>query len=468
MAASGLDAWTHFRSVGAGEGRQPSPYFDSAWYLATYPDVAASGLDPFWHYIVFGRHEGRAGIPQAEPIWAMGLQEIRAPIVNNGLVSESYGDALKSFRLSKNEKHIVVFDWSIPTPDLDSGSLRITRLLRILLSLDYRVTLCVDQPAPFTRYVCDLENLGIDVHIGTSRIQAFLQQEGFGVGVVWILRPMTAANYLIAARAYCPSAKLIYDTVDIHWIRMKRQQEFDSSVSDKDVEIMRRLEHAICSMSDRVVTVTEPDRQFLLSIDSSLHVYVVPNIHVPGLKRHSAPQNHDIVFLGSFDHAPNRDGLKYFLDEVWGRVLAKLPNARFFVVGSRLEDWVTLEETDSVKPFGFVEEISPLLRGARVMIVPLRFGAGMKGKIGSALEEGLPVVTTTIGAEGIGLTPERNALIADSADEIAEAIRLLCTDDRLWLRLSHEGQHFLSCTYSFPVVKSRIQIILQESPIDEH
>ena len=146
-----------------------------------------------------------------------------------------------------------------------------------------------------------------------------------------------------------------------------------------------------------------------------------------------------LVFVANFQHTPNVDGLVWFARDVFPLVRRKLPGVHLKVVGYKVPEEVCALAAEDFEIVGHVPAIEPYLDAARVMIAPLRYGAGVKGKIGAALASGLPVVTTRIGAEGMRLSHGKNVLIADRPEEMATCIADAYLDDGLWQRLARKG-----------------------------
>src|SRR5262245_7128391 len=152
------------------------------------------------------------------------------------------------------------------------------------------------------------------------------------------------------------------------------------------------------------------------------------------------------MFIGNFRHTPNRDAVAYFVGEILPRVAARLPGVRFLIVGSGRPPSIR-QASPAVQVLGHVKDVDPVFDAARVFVAPLRYGAGVKGKIGQSLACGLPVVTTSVGAEGMALVDREHALIADGPEAFAQAVVELYGDPALWARLSaagrrHVGTHF--------------------------
>jgi glycosyltransferase involved in cell wall biosynthesis len=167
-----------------------------------------------------------------------------------------------------------------------------------------------------------------------------------------------------------------------------------------------------------------------------------------------------LLFVGGFPHAPNVDAILYFCKDVFPFVQASLPETKLWVVGNAPPAEIVALASDRVVVTGYVPYSAPYLQSALVSIAPLRYGSGMKGKIGEAMACGLPVVTTSIGAEGMGLRDHLDAMIADSAEEFAERIVRLHEDPELWEKLARNGRLRVQQEWSPEAVDRRLQHLL--------
>ena len=143
--------------------------------------------------------------------------------------------------------------------------------------------------------------------------------------------------------------------------------------------------------------------------------------------------------------------------EIYPLIRQRLPSVTFYIVGSNASPEIEAYDSATVRVMGYVPDINPLLQSARVFVAPLRFGAGVNGKIGEALSYGLPVVTTSIGAEGVGLTSGENAMIADDPAEFANSVLRVYEDMDLWRRLSESGYKHIENHFTPQIVGQKIE-----------
>jgi glycosyltransferase involved in cell wall biosynthesis len=201
-------------------------------------------------------------------------------------------------------------------------------------------------------------------------------------------------------------------------------------------------------MADQLlVAVSEPDRSALADLAPEVPTFIVSNIHHIGLSSWSYADREDLVYVGNFGHPPNVDALKVISEEIMPSVASALPTVRLLVIGSGMTESLHDYTCENIRLVGRVPAVEPFLRRARLALATVRFGAGVKGKIGQALANGTPVVTTSAGAEGMGLVDGATAVIRDHPSEISQAIVALHDDRSLWHRLSANGRRHVAARY---------------------
>lgn len=350
----------------------------------------------------------------------------------------------------------------LPLFDRAAGEMRWFHTLRILAKR-YQVVLLARNGQDGLKYINPLEEQGITVfHTDTER----LRQLGCEmVGPLWIDFPAllrsndfkavivgfyhVASQYYRDVRAYSPRSLLIIDSFDVAFLRERRRAEVSSS--DRDLwhaEEVKRIELSWYRKADMVLTVTEQDREVLLAEDPTLRVGISTDIHpLPPFEWN--PDRKDLVFIGNFKHQPNEDAVLYFSQEVLPLIHEKLPEVKFYVVGNAPTPAVKRLASERVVVTGYVPDILPYLQRCRVCVVPLRYGAGLKGKVGQAMAAGIPQVATSVGAEGMGLVHERDILVADTPEEFAREVTRLYQDPALQRRLAENARALVARQYSY-------------------
>ena len=433
------DPLAHYLVHGAAEGRDPSPRFDAACYLAEHPDVRAAGVNPLLHYVQHGVHEHRrtlapAAIPEAitplatdqapaaneepavlaPPVPCLappaGAETNPAPAVSQVAVTEA------PFSLKSGGRSILVVDHRLLTPDLDSGSVRMFALVHLLVRLGYAVTFVADADDADHTYALPLRELGVQVLWGLASAQALLRGGGEHLTHVLLSRPSVAERYLPTIRAYAPLAQLIFDCAS-------------------DAELHREIQSFAFRAADAVLATTEPARRAVEAECPGVRVEVIP--HIYRVRAQAAPwsRRQGLMFIGGDQQASNVDAVTWFAREVLPLVTRELPEVKFRMAGSLPAESLAALLSPNVELLGHLPDAGPSFEEARVFVAPLRSGAGMRGRIGQAMSLGLPLVTTRIGAEGMGLEGGVHALIADEAEEFAKAVVRLYRDEVLWKEL---------------------------------
>ncbi|MGE0705112.1 MAG: glycosyltransferase, partial [Vicinamibacterales bacterium] len=355
---------------------------------------------------------------------------------------------------------LLVIAPALPTPDRDSGSLRLSSMLTLLRRAGHGITMLstsADRQAPYAE---DIGAQGITVVCGEAAGLDHLARHGRAYRTVLLVRPETALAWLFPVRVHAPNARVIYDTVDLHWVRMSRAATLSGDVALLDrAEHYRRVERFAAKAADFTLTVTDVEREALVELDPTLSVEVLPNIHAIEPLPGKWEERSGLVFIGGFFHEPNVDAVRHFAADILPIVHRRLPGLTFTIVGSDMPDEITSLQSTTVKPIGFVGDPRPHFEMARMLVAPLRYGAGMKGKIGHAMSHGLPVVTTTIGAEGMGLVHGDTALIADTPEAFAEAVVRLYSERQLWERLAARGLAHVEAVFSERAALRRLEAL---------
>ena len=156
-----------------------------------------------------------------------------------------------------------------------------------------------------------------------------------------------------------------------------------------------------------------------------------------------------IAFLGGFQHAPNEEAVRAFVDEIMPKLRLASPGLKFHVYGSHIGDSIRRLASDDVVIEGYVETVEDVYNRHRIFIAPLRSGAGLKGKVGGALAAGAPTIMTTVAAEGVGVSRGVEAIVVDAPDDWVEAIVALDRDEAKWTEMSARGRRFARENYSF-------------------
>ena len=316
----------------------------------------------------------------------------------------------------------------------------------LLREMDFQVTFIPeDNFHNIPEYTSALQRAGIEVLYApyTTNVDQHLHECGERYDLVLVFRQGVFERQIAVIRRYCVDAKVLFHTVDLHFLRMSREAELLADPEKQAAaEAMKQREFSSMRASDATIVHSTAELDLLRMELPDAKVYLYPLImDVPGTKT-SFNERRDVVFVGGYQHVPNVDAVKYFVAEIMPLLRPMLPGIKFYVVGSNPPDDILNLACDDVVVLGFIDELMTLLDKMRVSVAPLRYGAGIKGKVGTAMAAGLPVVVTPLAAEGMSLTDGENILIAEGAEQFAEAVATIYRNEPLWNRLSRNGIDF--------------------------
>ncbi len=227
---------------------------------------------------------------------------------------------------------------------------------------------------------------------------------------------------------------------------------------------LRREEIEAFAGSEGVVFTSRDDQRQALALCPSLQSAVVPNgVDVEYFRRrpeHAPPDGRTIVFFGTLGYFPNQDGMLHFLGETWPRLQQLRPDVRLKVLGPRPTPEVLRHQGPTVEVTGRVDDLRPHLARAAAIIVPLRVGGGTRLKIVEAMAMGRPIVSTTVGAEGIDAVPERDLLLGDTPEAFAAQVCRLIDSPDLGARIGASARALAEREYSWASVGDRLERFL--------
>lgn len=348
---------------------------------------------------------------------------------------------------------LLVLDHCNPTPDQDAGSITVFNIMRIFRSLGWKVTFIPEDNFLRTdRETAAMQRIGIEClyHPYVNSVRRHMEQYGSDYDAVLVFRSSCLQRHLGTIRETAPQAKIIYHTSDLHYLREQREAELSGSEEmRKSAARTRNTELALVEAADATVVHSSEEQQ-LLGQETGCpgKIFLFPwAIDIP--RTESGWEVRDgLVFVGGFQHPPNVDAVLHFADNIWPLVRRKIPAAVFRVVGSRVPSQIRDLHGNGIEVLGFVSDLTSLMNRSRLMVAPLRFGAGIKGKIGTALSHGLPVVTTSIGAEGMDLLPGEGVRVADDPVAFADLVADLYGNPDVWERESRGAVEFARRRYS--------------------
>jgi O-antigen biosynthesis protein len=375
---------------------------------------------------------------------------------------EADSDALLFYH---NVRKFLFVDERTPTPQHDSGSLRLFTLMQLLhMENCYVSFLPID--FKFSETTITLEKSGIECLHQQSAAEttalAWLEKNANHYDFILVSRISTMEPVYAALRQFAPNTKIIFDTVDLHFLRESVEAELKQSQTlQQQASNNRQKELALFQACDETWVVSESERKFLEIINPEKSLRLISNIHPIYPNQINFSERSDIIFVGNFHHPPNYDGLNWFVQQCWPNIELAQPNLILHIVGRGLTEKQQLAlQKRNILLHGHVKNIQAFLDKARINIAPLRYGAGAKGKISQALASGLPTVATTIAADGMFLQDQRSVFIADTPAAFADAIKKLYHDEHFWQSVSNQGIQIAKQHFSEDAAKQHLKQLL--------
>lgn len=376
------------------------------------------------------------------------------------------------------QKHIVFIDHEIPRYDTNAGARHTYQYLEFFVEMGWKVSFLpfIDSEQDTERYRESLTKRGInvvsqhelpeDIKKSNDRWRSWLKDNQNEISVVFIHRPHIGRTYM----PFCKEdlgLKVWYMCHDIHFLRLGRQALLQKSPRLLLEKLkLQYIEKKLFKMADVCFTPSKYEEQIIkkrLKIKDvvTLPLYIYSDINFTPREK---PAKKDMVFIGSFDHNPNVDGLKWFLEDIFNRVKAEHPDTVLHIVGKNPPVALKEYHSTSVVFHDYLsdQELSQLLTKVYMMIVPLRYGAGVKGKVLDALSRGLPLVSTSCGLEGIEKI-KRHVSGTDDAKSFAdEIVHLFSMSDSEYSDLSIELKSIVREGFTSAAVYSQLESYLEK------
>jgi hypothetical protein len=386
-------------------------------------------------------------------------------LVSDNLLPELKTET-KAVDESKLRKTILFIDAFLPAYDNNSGSRRIFELIKIFQSLNFEVLFLPADGRKTEPYFSEMINQGIRIIypiIPYRNPVKELEEVIHEIDIAWISRPELNHFYAPFFKDK-PSITWVYDTVDLHFIREERLvklQNVQTKETAARVNAIKTQEVQLSREANLTIAITDTEAEILL-FEGASKVRVIPNVHFPYLGvRNPFEQRQDLCFIGGFHHTPNVDAALWLVKDIMPLVWKSNPNIKLVIMGSNPTSEILALQSSNIEITGYVEDVSGYFTSSRIFVAPLRFGAGMKGKIGHSLEYGLPVITTDIGVEGMELINNQNVLLANTETEFATQILKLYSNKELWEMISSNSLGAIE-KFSPARIKERLQEIFIE------
>gem|GEM_PF-312963 len=455
-----------------------SPEFEKAYYEDTdlCMRIRQSGMDVVYQpeALVYHFEGGTCGTNTAS-----GLKQYQ--LRNQEVFIRKWEDTLRDHPengdIAGHFKHlypagtILFIDDLLPLPKLSSGGVRSWNIIVVLLKLGFHVTIMPVSPCaePELRRA-ELEKMGLQV-LGPPYHPAPEEWIAGDMGPFALQEfdKVIVARHPIATRLYpvirdrMPNASIIFDTVDLHFVRLRREAKITRDLHTiKMAELSYQEESGLLETCEQTWVVSETERVELSKINPDADVRLISNI-VPVEGTNTDWERRDgLLFIGGFNHTPNQDAVVWFLNEIYPIVLSKFPDMVFHILGSFMPEEFHALASRNVNPVGFVDDPAEWFEKVRLSVAPLRYGAGVKGKVNQSLALGVPAVGTNIAFEGMGDLPGECVLMSDDPKAMAEHIIDLYGESEKWALFSAKGIEIMNEMYSLDTAEMSIRTALAE------
>ncbi len=394
----------------------------------------------------------RYQVENSEKLKEKWAEEFKKQCVNTG-----NPNPFRARERSQGKKIILVVDHYVPTFDRDAGSKTTYQYLKMFLKKGYVVKFLGDNFLHEEPYTTTLLQMGIEVLYGdtyAAGIWDWLKTNGDEISFAYLNRPHIATKYVDFIKDYT-NMKVIYYGHDLHFLRLGREYELTGDINIKrEADYWKSVELTMMHKAAVSYYPSSVEINAIHAIDGSIpakaitaYVYdtFLDNIQDDFAEREG------LLFVGGFAHPPNADAVLWFAREIFPLIRRELPDVKFYVAGSRVTDEIkALEEPGNgiiIKGFVSEEELAQLYGHCRVVVVPLRYGAGVKGKVVEAIYNGAPIVTTSTGAEGIPFA-DTVLEIEDQAELFAGKTVKLYQDNERLNQLCRRTQDYIKKHYS--------------------
>lgn len=373
------------------------------------------------------------------------------------LTQDHYPNGEKVFlarERGRNAKVLLMVDHYVPQYDKDAGSRTVFQYLKLFAESGYHVKFIGDNFFPHQPYTQVLQQMGVEVLYGNwyaKNWKEWLRENGSCIEYAFLNRPHISVKYIDEVRKYT-KAFIAYYGHDLHFLREYREYELtgDKGHLQDSVE-WKEKELALMRKADIAYYPSVVEEQEIHRIAPEVNVKAIPAYlfaDVPDAD-YSASSRQDVMFIGGFGHRPNVDAVVWLAKEIMPRLSASLPGLVVHILGSNPPKEVTDLQTENLRIEGFVtdERLEQYYRECRMAIVPLRYGAGIKGKVVEAMRYGMPVLTTSVGAEGI-IGAEKILAVEDTPEDFAARFVSLYKDHAALERVSRQEVAYIRENYS--------------------
>ena len=395
-------------------------------------------------------------------------------VVNQGKFVARWRDTLASHPLPnadiriasdhRAKRRVLVIDAATPMPDRDSGSVRMLNLMKLLLEEGCAVSFFADSGLHDGPYTEALQALGVQAwwKPWLGNVSTWFATHGALYGTIIVSRHDIAANYIALARRHAPKAQFVFDTVDLHFVREEREAGISNNPSLlRSALKTRERELMMVRASDLTLVVSPVERQLLAREVPDAWVEVVSNVHAAKTDHVGFEARRDLVFVGSYRHPPNVDAATWMAREIFPLIRAGREGIVLHLVGAYVTaEVLALGALPGVRVHGHVPDLDTFMDGCRIGLAPLRYGAGVKGKINLSMAHGQPVVATPCAVEGMHLREGIDVMVGADAQSFADAVLRVYDDRDRWESLAREGIANVEKHFSFDAAREVLRRVI--------
>jgi len=363
--------------------------------------------------------------------------------------------------------NVLYVDATTPEPDKDAGSINAVYSMKVMLDLGYKVHFIPGSNfAYWEKATENLQQMGVECiyHPFYSNMEIFLNERRDSLNYVVLSRAYCNEMFLKMVRKICPNAKIVYNTVDLHFLRMEREAKLhDNPETSLAAKKMREKELRFMRETDATILLSEFEHQTLAKIKTIKDkLWTIPLVLPKAERIAKFSDTKDFVFIGGYNHPPNVDAVDWLIQDVWPEMRKVLPGVKLIICGSsmpeRFQDYVS----EDVEIRGFVADLDKLMSQTRFTIAPLRFGAGLKGKVASSIGAGVPCIGTAIAFEGMaeeGLLDFK--LEASTPEEFAALAASIYFNEEYWNAISKNGCAYYNNNFAYQGLAGKFSELFQ-------
>ena len=389
------------------------------------------------------------------------------------LVRHRFNGEMPELEAERSVRRRALFiDNSIPEPDKDAGSNAAFEHMLSLQRLGFKVTFIpADNMARIEPYTSNMQRRGIEClyHPYYFSVEDVFRKKPIPFDLVYVHRYSNASKYAGMIRQHFPNARIIYCVADLHFLRLQREAAVQNDIGlREEADQLRQLEVSAMSFVDCVIVHSAAEAELLREIAPHVEVAVIPwTIATRELKK-TEVERPAIAFIGGYRHTPNIDGAKWAVQSIMPVLRKLVPGIELLLVGSHMPPELSSLAAADIVPLGYVPSLDDVFERVQLTMAPLRYGAGIKGKVLESFAAGIPCVMTSVAAEGIDLPSELKLLVADDAEGLAERVATLCHDKAKYHQVVNAGKAHVEANYSAGRIDALIrQACRLDFPLDE-